>query len=319
MSPDDLLISARYVFLELTKRGVEAEIICVNPGMFRYKHPRLGWQYMIGVVSQHDRATSLIIADNKIYSMKIAEMLDVPHPKTWIIRDDNNVHDVSGCGEYVVKPIDGAHGNGVTIGVSSPSELQNAVNYARKFSDAPLLVQEQVHGEDYRLLYIDGEFVAGLRRDPAGVVGDGESTVAELIVRENETNELRGEKYVKPLNKISIELASAYLGFKIEHVPKAGDFFRVMGVANHSLGGAITDTTSKMPQSMIDEGKKIVHELKCGVAGLDFMWNREDNKYYFIELNSSPAMSIHDNCNLKSLAQAGPGPVTKRYVDFLLR
>ena len=56
-------------------------------------------------------------------------------------------------------------------------------------------------GSDFRLLCVNGRFVAGLERRPAWVEGDGVSTVEQLIERENATPD-RADSPVSPMGKI---------------------------------------------------------------------------------------------------------------------
>jgi len=88
-------------------------------------------------------------------------------------------------GSWVVKPSSGtSSGQGVTVGVRSDRDLRRAVVRAAR-SDRDLILERQAPGEEYRLLLLDGELIGAVRRHPPRVVGDGVSTVAELVEAEN--------------------------------------------------------------------------------------------------------------------------------------
>src|SRR3546814_9965749 len=83
-------------------------------------------------------------------------------------------------GRVVVKPARGEQGAGVAVDLSTPADVEAAIERARRVCDR-VLIEELVEGEDLRLIVIGFELVAAAVRRPACVVGDGDSTVAELI------------------------------------------------------------------------------------------------------------------------------------------
>jgi len=77
----------------------------------------------------------------------------------------------------VVKPAYGTGaGRGVTTRIDSYKKLKQASYLAAAFKPQ-LLIEEQVSGDSFRLLYINGVFVDPIRRDPPVVVGDGQSSI----------------------------------------------------------------------------------------------------------------------------------------------
>jgi len=87
--------------------------------------------------------------------------------------------------QVVVKPTGGGAGNGVTTRISNAKQLKEAAYWASTFY-SDLLIEEQVQGASYRLLYLGGELIDTVRRDPPKVIGDGVSSVKVLIAKENE-------------------------------------------------------------------------------------------------------------------------------------
>jgi D-alanine-D-alanine ligase-like ATP-grasp enzyme len=88
-------------------------------------------------------------------------------------------------GACVVKPANGtAGGEGVTTNINSRRDLRRAALFASLYSST-LLIEQQVPGDSYRLLYLRGKLIDALRRKPPGIVGDGRSTVRALIIAEN--------------------------------------------------------------------------------------------------------------------------------------
>ena len=72
-----------------------------------------------------------------------------------------------------------------------------------KISDG-IIVEEYVEGADYRFLVVNYKLIAVAKRTPASVIGNGNSTIRELIIKEN-NNPDRGEGHEKVLTKIKID------------------------------------------------------------------------------------------------------------------
>ena len=89
------------------------------------------------------------------------------------------------AGECVVKPARGHGGFGVTTSITHLSQLLWGAVAAAAYSPT-CVIERQVQGDVYRLLYLDGELLdAVLRRRPT-VTGDGVSNIRQLVRRENQ-------------------------------------------------------------------------------------------------------------------------------------
>lgn len=91
----------------------------------------------------------------------------------------------------VVKPARGTGGDGVTGEIRSANELRRAVLAASRFGPQ-LLIENQVSGEVFRFLVLDGQVLDVVRRRRPAIMGDGRSTVEELIFAEHDRR-VRGE------------------------------------------------------------------------------------------------------------------------------
>ncbi|VAW16132.1 hypothetical protein MNBD_ALPHA12-1279 [hydrothermal vent metagenome] len=88
-------------------------------------------------------------------------------------------------GQIVVKPAAGTGGGrGVTTGITDLAGLKKASRYAARFSP-DLVVEQQIAGNSYRLLYLNGKFIDAVRRDQPLVVGDGKSSIRKLVAKQN--------------------------------------------------------------------------------------------------------------------------------------
>ena len=222
--------------------------------------------------------------------------------------------------ETVVKPLDGSHGNGITVGVSNLEQAKIAIKIAETSSSTSrVLVQEMVQGKqiyDVRVLCIGGKFIGAIHRIPAQVRGDGEHTLGELIRIENST--FRGEAYKTKFAYIDEKRAERYLGNKIDTIPQKDEVVRVIDVANYGAGGELIDVTDDIPEWIKEEAIKAGDILDVPVAGVDYLISTETIKdatpdqAVIIEVNKGPSLAIHDEPTVGISRQA-----TQAYVDLL--
>src|SRR5205823_1628012 len=110
-----------------------------------------------------------------------------------------------------------------TTGVRRRSHLALAAAAAAVYGD-DLLIEEQLKGDNYRLLYLDGVLLDAYVRQPPTVVGDGRSTVARLVRRANSDRLSRGSGLSQVLLTIDLDMRRtlAKQGLSLRSVPPAG-------------------------------------------------------------------------------------------------
>ncbi len=207
----------------------------------------------------------------------------------------------------VIKPVAGHKGQGVTTGIKSIPEAKKAFNNivvaAQEAGVAfeGALVQQQIYGFDHRILTIGGKFVACLKREPAFVMGDGVSTIKQLIDADNEL-EIRADTARSPLCKIRLDddmLDFMKLqGLTPDTVPEKDQKVVLRRVANISAGGVSFNVTDDMHPENIQMAENIAKFLNVTALGIDVLaadiskpW-REGN-FGIIEINAGPGVFMH--------------------------
>jgi cyanophycin synthetase len=144
----------------------------------------------------------------------------------------------------VVKPQDGNQGKGVTVNITTREQLTAAYNSAAEHGE--VMVEKFLPGFDFRLLVVGDRLVAAARRDPPQVIGDGSSTVRQLVDTVNQ-DPRRGEGHATSLTKIRLDdIAVGRLesqGLTPDSVPARGQRVVLRNNANLSTGGTATDVT----------------------------------------------------------------------------
>ncbi|MEL7048472.1 MAG: N-acetylglutaminylglutamine synthetase, partial [Pseudomonadota bacterium] len=206
----------------------------------------------------------------------------------------------------VVKPARGEQGNGVFVDLTSGLEVRAAIRHARELCDTVIL-ETYVSGDDLRIIVIGGEMVAAAIRKPAGIVGDGQHTITELIEKQSRRRAAatRGESSI-PIDS-ETERCVHTAGFHMSDVLEKGYELRVRKTANLHTGGTIHDVTDQVHQELIDSAIAAARVLEMPVVGLDFIVPSVDAPdYVIIEANERPGLANHE-----------PAPTAERFVDLL--
>jgi len=187
------------------------------------------------------------IAGDKEETKYLLEKAEVPVPKGEIIRSEAGLKEAVDYVGYplVLKPISGNHGRGVTTNILNWDDAVVAFKAAKEVSRS-VIVEKYITGDDYRLLVINHKLVAAAIRTAAHVVGNGKSTIQELINIVNE-DPRRGYGHEKVLTMIEVnDLTLGILkekGKTLDTVLSDGDIMKLKDTANLSTGGTAEDVT----------------------------------------------------------------------------
>jgi cyanophycin synthetase len=168
----------------------------------------------------------------------------------------------------VVKPLDGNHGRGVSIDLSTAEEVTRAVEEASQHSRR-VIVESCFKGRDHRILVVNGEVVAVAERIPAHVVGDGERSIKALVDDVNK-DPRRGEGHENVMTRIKIDDHTlgvlAKVGLDATSVPDSGQVVYLCDTANLSTGGRAVDRTDDIqPRQCPDRPQgRTRHRPGCG-------------------------------------------------------
>ena len=219
-------------------------------------------------VTSDTSSIAVEVACDKEDTKHLLEMAEVPVPKGDIVRSERGMKDAIEDIGYpvVVKPINGNHGRGITANINNWDDAVIAFQAAREVSRS-VIIEKYITGVDYRLLVIDYKLVAAALRTPAHVVGDGKSTIQQLIDKVNE-DPRRGYGHEKVLTMIKInEMTENILeinGYTVKTVLPKGEILNLKDTANLSTGGAATDVTD-----MVHPAKVFMAERIAKIIGLD--------------------------------------------------
>jgi len=268
-------------------------------------------------------ALAVDIAGDKKMTALLLGAAGLPVPRSEVVRTaDEAVAAAERIGFPVVtKPLDGNHGRGVGLDLRSARDVRagfkRAVVEARR---GQVVVESFVLGNDYRVLVVGGRMVAVAERVPAGVLGDGEHTVRELVEITNE-DPRRGIGHEKVLTKIKVdEVAEALVrtqGFAMDDVPPKDAFVKLAATGNMSTGGISIDRTWDAHEENVEIAEEAARVVGLDVAGIDFLVPDisqpvRETGGAIVEVNAAPGFRMHTHPT-----EGEPQFVAKHVVDGL--
>lgn len=242
------------------------------------------------------------IACDKEETKNLLASMGVPVAKGDIAFDEDDLKTIINRIGYpiVIKPLDGNHGRRVTININTWEEAVEGLHHAKAISRR-VIVERYIVGFDYRLLVIGYKFVAAAKRTPAAVVGDGKSTIRELIDIVN-SDPRRGYGHEKVLTAIKVDDETTGLldkaGISLDHVLPAGETMYLKRTANLSTGGTATDVTDIVHPENVFMAERIARIIGLDICGIDFMTSNISESAatsggVVLEVNAGPGFRMH--------------------------
>ncbi len=215
----------------------------------------------------------------------------------------------------VVKPYDGNHGRGVFVDLTTREDVTAAYAVALQ-EGSGVIVEEYIPGDEHRLLVVGGRMVAAARGEVATIVGDGRSTVAELIESQLNSDPRRGNTEQHVFNLIRIDSGArielARQGFTAESVPPEG-----RRVIVQRMGNAAHECTDAVHPSVAAAVSLAARVVGLDIAGIDLVTSDisrplAETGGAIVEVNAGPGLQMH----IKP-ASGEPRPVGRAIVDHL--
>ena len=242
------------------------------------------------------------IAGNKDATKKLLGDMGVPVPKGYRIRSEDELESTIDAVGYpvVIKPLDGNHGKGATVGITDLEHAKVAFERAKEYSRW-VIVEKQLMGADFRALIVNNRLIAVAERLPAHIVGDGKSTIQELIDKTN-ADPRRGYGHENVLTLIEVDGQTMRLikakDYTLESVLPKDEVLNLKTTANISTGGTAIDRTDEVHPENVFLFERIAKIIGLDVAGVDIIAPNvseplRDNDGGIIEVNAAPGFRMH--------------------------
>ncbi|MBL1377767.1 acylphosphatase [Zobellella iuensis] len=197
----------------------------------------------------------------------------------------------------VVKPFNGSGGRGVISKISDKATLKKAI---KSLPDDNIIIEEHMKGSDHRLFVVNGKFHFAIKRHPAHIVGDGVSSIEDLVKIKNKArtcNPYTG-KYPIILDESTLQRLQE-IGYNASAILNSGEKVYLQTIANIGAGGDSEDITEIVHPEFIKIAEA-VHKSFEGLAfcGIDLITDdisqpAQSQQYAVIEVNANCDLAMH--------------------------
>ena len=240
------------------------------------------------------------ISSDKDLTKRLLASCGVPIPEGRIVDSPEEAWEVAqdiGL-PVVVKPSDANHGRGVFMELYRQAEVESAYK-AAQVEGSEVMVERYIRGNEHRLLVVGGRVVAAARGESVSVMGDGKSTITQLIDKQINTDPRRGDNEEFPLSPIfldrepAVRLEITRQGFTPESVPPQGKSVLIQRNGNHDID--VTDLVHPKTAAAASLAARIVG---LDIAGVDMLAEDisrplEEQGGAIVEVNAGPGLLMH--------------------------
>lgn len=257
-------------------------------------------RYVQAAITDNTNAIAVELAQDKDETKERLQSHGIPVPIGKLVRSLEEANEAAEAltKPIAVKPLTGHQGHGVSLEVETPEEMKIAFEAAREFSST-VLVEEMFPGRNYRVVVIDRKMVAASERLPPAVVGDGVSSIRQLIEIENE-NPLRGIGHERPLTKIKVDADViahlAHAGMTLDTILPNDESITLSIRTNLSTGATARDVTDEVHPTIARLCERVARLVGLDVCGVDLVIPDVATPITsggVIEVNASPGLRMH--------------------------
>jgi len=253
-------------------------------------------------ITDRTSALGVEIADEKYRTKELLRRAGIPVPEGAIAESLEEAARMADSIGYpvAVKPEVGHHGKGITARVSDAEGLATAFVSAQRHCTS-VIVEKHLSGFDFRVLVIDGKLVAAALREPAYVIGNGTSSIRQLIDEINR-DPRRGVGHEKVLTAITTddmtERLISFRGYQVDDVLPAEEKLYLKSTANLSTGGTACDVTDDVHLDVWLMCERIARLVGMDCIGIDIVAPRLDqplppDSAGIVEVNAAPGFRMH--------------------------
>jgi len=246
-----------------------------------------------------------LIANDKFLTERFLKYSGVKTPDTKLLKE-HEIHKAeeiikNGNGHFVIKPKDLSHALGAFRNVSLANYKNcwnKSINIQKKYKvKTPIvIVQKQVEGIELRVTVTEGVVDTVSMRAPGFIVGDGKSSVENLINMKNKMREKNIYHHNNPLKidgDLKIDLKQK--DKSLESILQKDEYLILYPRTNISTGRENYEITKHVNPSILEQAREAVIAIPgVHTAGVDIIVGSLDaSEGTVIEVNQNPAFQVN--------------------------
>lgn len=193
-----------------------------------------------------------------------------------------------------VKPNSKSRGRGVSKAFTR-AEFYRAMHEAFARDNNALVEKAIDDSLDYRVVVLDDQVISAYERLPLSVVGDGRSSIRQLLrEKQQEFDRIGRDSKVNPRDpRLLIKLRRARL--RLNSVLPPGEQLFLLDNANLSSGGDSKDVTRLIHSDFRQLAVRVTRDMGLRLCGVDVLVRRGTiadpaKEVYLLEINSAPGL-----------------------------
>ena len=203
----------------------------------------------------------------------------------------------------VVKPRGGSVSRHVTTNIQNDAQLERAIHHAISYSPTFIIERFIPNTFVYRATVIDFDFIVCVQQVPTNIVGNGISTIRELIAKKN-NDPRRGKPFQKQFTLYKIvenEITKRLLaekGYTYNTILKKGELLYLQKDSFLKLGSDLIEVTPIVHKDNLKLFCDLARFFDIRLTGIDFLaqditipWKNQ--ACAILELNSVPCIELH--------------------------
>jgi cyanophycin synthetase len=290
------------LFKEFDKRKYQYSVIDEHTKIYQIDTGNVKFLVFANGSSTYlDSFTGISISQSKYTTNVFLKENNYPHTKQILV---NSILSLDNCLSQmgyplVLKPISHDNGRGVFCNLTSKDDVMFFLNENKPFYMSGIILEKQEVGNDYRIMLMGNKFAFAIKRTPPSIVGDGVSTVKELIrIQNQKLKDKCDENQVQKTIPIDSELKMILKknNIAMESVIAKEEIIQLKSISNLSVGGdrELIDESEIHPQ-VIEMCETISKRLNMFSVGIDYITKDiskppEIYKDAIIEINNSPQL-----------------------------
>lgn len=225
----------------------------------------------------NDSLFGVLLAKNKMSASQFIGRLGYPVTKQIIVSHFSQCQEAIKTIGFpsVLKPFDGKRGEGVSTNIKQNIEVEEAYRKAAMYSKGKVLIENFIEGENYRFTISQGKLNSVYIMKAGQVIGDGHSTIIELVKKENKNRDLAKEKG-SGVKRIELnEEIKKYLAkqsISTSDIPEEGQLVTFAGTTNAATGGTYERIDFKLiHEDILEMMFDIAEAFKLDNIGIDYI------------------------------------------------
>jgi cyanophycin synthetase len=164
----------------------------------------------------------------------------------------------------IIKDSAGSNSRGIFPYIKNLAEAQYIIK-KEILNFRSLIAQEMIFGKEYRVLILDNKVIGALEMIPPRIVGDGKSTITQLIAEKQKHTRRK-----TPLDQALIRILTEQ-GFSLNSVLNDGETVSIKKSSSLAEGGETQDATNLVNKEIASICVKAADTVGYYLAGIDII------------------------------------------------